>query len=296
MRHRGYDKKEKWYKDGYMSCKAKQVEMLKRNYTEYCKDDWILWIVPDLFHNYNLLAHTGIISIKKKDGSLIQVPFILRTPYPNKLIKQLSMKCGRKRLYGIPLLFKTFEELCEVDEITIRWDIYEGWAFKASDKAVDLHTHTLIVKYVLSFKENAENSDYRFFTLFSKDNVYDVYEEKDIDRIREYYNEFDIAMNVVGNLMCDEEKWEVILGDTFTLKDKTEEDIESLLTEEEQKIVDKLVTVIPDKEKIKELLKIVTVKSEVQWQVSYYERTEILTAEYMADILPESCFGFSEVE
>ena len=37
-------------------------------------------------------------------------------------------------------------------------------------------------------------------------------------------------------------------------------------------------------------------KSEIQWEAYYYEKSEVLTATYMADIIPDTSFGFLKSE
>jgi hypothetical protein len=290
MKHRGLNKTDKYYKDGYKYVKAKQVEMIQRHYVDYSEKDWVLWIVCDLFHNYSVEDIIGLIEIKKKNGDLIEIPYILRTPYPNKRISQLSMKSGRKRLYGIPLVFKSFEKLCEIEEIKIKWDIYEKWYSEGVKEPTDLYLHTLVVKYILSFKENDKNPGFRFFTVNSKDNTYKDDEEKDKESVSNYYNEFDAAITLTGNFMrYDINNQHINVRDIFTLKEKEKR----FATDKEETIIDTLIE-SPDKDKINELIKNVLVKEEVQWEASYYERTETLKAEFMADILTESSFGFAK--
>ena len=77
------------------------------------------------------------------------------------------MKSGRKRLYGIPLIFHSFEELCEVDEVQIRWDLYIPVYLR--DEPLDLHVENVLVQYHLKFKKTDEEN--HFFTIHSKDFV-----------------------------------------------------------------------------------------------------------------------------
>lgn len=288
MKHNGHDLKESWYEDCYKYSKAQQVEMIQRHY-KYSENDWVLWIVADLFHNYQVKEITGEIEIKNKDDSSIDVPFLLRTPYPNKNIRQLSMKSGRKRLYGIPLVFKTFEQLCEVSEITIRWDIYEEAFLGNNDKPFQLDTKTLVIKYHLIFEKDNNNPEHHFYTVFSKDYTYDVYSA---NKINEYYDEFDVAIQITGSIVCEDEEWETLICETYLLKENADGAESRKLTDKEQKIFDELIEIKPDKEKINILLQGVTVKSEIQVEISGYEKTETLTAAYMADMITESCFGF----
>ena len=63
------------------------------------------------------------------------------------------MKSGRKRLYGVPLVFHSFEELCEVNEIQIGWEflypsIFAGWL------PLYLHVENAIGSYLLASQKS----------------------------------------------------------------------------------------------------------------------------------------------
>lgn len=286
MKYRDYNKKED------NSIKNEQIKMIKKHYKQYKSDDWVLWIVVELFHKYKVKDLTGTIEIKKNDGNLIEIPFVVRTPYPNKKIHQISMKSGLKRLYGIPLVFDSYESLCEVSDVIIKWDIYEEGVLKDKRKALDLHITHLTIKYHLSFEKNKQNKNYRFFTIFSKDNTYDIYNNDSNDSDK-YYEEFDIALNVVGNINCDsDDKWKSLIYDTYTLKNKVKSGKFCELSSAEEKTLDELYKLLPNQEKAEKLLQNVVMQSEIQWSAYCYEKTEVLIAAYMADILPNPLFGF----
>lgn len=44
MKHHGLAKEER------KTFKEKQIENLKKHYSDFSEDDWVLWIVPELFH------------------------------------------------------------------------------------------------------------------------------------------------------------------------------------------------------------------------------------------------------
>ena len=159
----------------FLESKFMQIEMIKRHYTNYQEEQYVLWIVPELFHNTEATSIISNLKIILQDGNSMDMNFkiISCTPYPNKNIIHLAMKSGRKRIYGIPLVFNTFEELCRISSISIRWDIFN----KDETSRID----RLIVNYNLNFKNDIKN---RFFTVFSKDTICDVEKE-------EYYSQFD---------------------------------------------------------------------------------------------------------
>jgi hypothetical protein len=278
----GFSKMENWYKDGHESAKSKQIEVIRKHYPNYSETDWVLWIVADLCHKYDSDI-VGTIKIRKKDGRFIDRPLVLRTPYRNKIIRQLSMKSGRKRLYGIPLVFDTFEELNSVSDVEIRWDIYEQWSLEGMDQPLDLHVTSVVVDYQLYFEKNDSKHDHRFFTLFSKDSTAEHFTTN--SSADEYYNEFDLAMNANGNILCYDDEWEFLTHEIITLKRDNVENITNELTSDEKTLLDKLYQTRPDRAKTYEHLSDTVVDSEVQWHLYGYKKTETLKSEYMADLL-----------
>ena len=166
---------QNWLNNRGEKNKLSQIEMLKRHHKDYSETDYVLWIIPELFHNtiLNLNEQSINLEIEKEDGETINVNGILRMPYPNKKLIQYSMLSGKQKLFGVPLVFKTFEELCQIKGIFIEWNIDDEY-----DKS------KLNIEYNLSFEKH-ENPEYRFYTVFSKDKVcFKRYEEK-------YMKEFD---------------------------------------------------------------------------------------------------------
>lgn len=258
--------RERYYSaEGYENNKKSQIEMLKRHYVDYSENDWVLWIVPELFQKYFIKDLIATIKIKKNDGNFIDIPpFLVRTPYPNKKIHQISMKSGRKRLYGIPLLFKTFEEISQISEVLINWEIY-------SEGMLGFIVKNLTVKYNLEFKKDDKNKDYHFFTIFSKDQTYDDFGNDEF-RKDEYYLEFDKAFNLSG-IINTESEWKSYIFDRYTFK------VQEISDEEINKL-NKLEEILPNEEKIKQLC---FIDDDIQWDIYYYEKTEVLISRYMAN-------------
>lgn len=287
-------------KDSYKNSKIQQVEMVKRHYIDYVDGDWILWIVAKLYHNYETSDIAGIIEIKKVGGDTINIPYIVRKPYPNKQINQLSMRSGRKRLYGIPLVFQTFEELQEITEITIQWDAYEKWGLQGKlPKPLDVWFNSLVLKYHVAFEKDENEPSHRFFTISSSDQFYYVYEDMKTERIERglepdnYYNEFDTALGINGSLewYVEGTETEFDCAEIFDLKE-TEDNMGIPLTAAEEKIVTYLGKIRPDKDTANRLLEEVVCQSEMQFHACYQEKSEILTASYMGDFITASTFGF----
>lgn len=176
---------QNWFNNGGEKNKMSQIEMLKRYHKDYVDTDYVLWIIPELFHDtvLNLSEQNISLIIEKENGETINVNGILRKPYPNKKLIQYSMQSGKQKLFGVPLIFKTFEELCQTKGIFIEWNIDDEY-----DKS------KLNIEYNLSFEKH-ENPEYRFYTVFSKDTI--------CIKKEEYLKEFDYTDNI--SLASDEE-------------------------------------------------------------------------------------------
>ena len=283
MKHKNMNDPSTWYGNGHIEFRNSQIEVIKKHYSDYDENDWVLWIIPDLFYKFKADI-TGTIKIFLKNEETLEVPYLTRSPYPNKWLKQMSMKSGRKRLYGIPLLFKTFEELCEISRIEIRWSIVE------TDRLPFSEVTDLIVNYNLNFKKNSENPEYRFFTVYSQDTTYFNFSDNEEDTIKanKYYDEFDIALLTRGEF--DKHKKEINLFDAGT-----EPNIISLKPistpcndYEIENITENFMNLLNlkrDYNLICNLLEQSKIKGYYQWVGFYQEKAETLKACYMADII-----------
>lgn len=289
MKHQDFCKKERYYEDSYLEIKESQEEMIRRHYSDYNSNKWVFWIVSELFHIEDIDALSAYITIKKKDGANpITVSTTVRQPYPNKRIYQQSMKSGHKRLYGIPLIFETFEELTEISEVIIKWEIFSGYILENIHeyRPFELMATQLIVKYNLSFEKDNKNPDYRFFTLFSKDeSLYNFDNRTDYEdapeKFQSYCSEFDSIFDHEDKVILD--PWEFIYPETAAATSDP--------------YFEEFKHSFPDKKDIPRILKTLNegnylIKQEITRNLMMYEKTETLKAEYMADISPQKAYGF----
>lgn len=273
MKHNNY------YKEEVPELKNRQTEMIQTHYKDYSSEnDWVLWIIPEIYHQYKIENLKGSIEIKKLDGTKIDIPYCLRKPYPNKNINQLAMKSGRKRLYGIPLIFKSFEELETVSEIIIKWDVYTYHHLNNIETPFDLHIDILEIKYQVNFEKNIEHSEYRTYTIFSKDNILDNFDvDNDKEVMQKYYDEFDVAIDIYGSLLCGDDSFELMIYDVYALNNK------SIAIETN---VDIDINIFNKNfDEIQLLVEKTRVKNEVQLDILRYEKKETLTAAYAVDTL-----------
>ena len=157
---------------------------------------YILYIASELWYPYSSEKIEGTIRIICDDGSAIEAPYKIRTPYPNKKIYQASMKKNRHYSdLGIPLVFDGFQELSNIKQVLINWRI-DG--FYNDGEPYKLYVR---VKYNLSFEER-ENQ--YIYSLKSKDSPITAFnimkDEKYRDiRLKEYIQEFDELAEVIFN-------------------------------------------------------------------------------------------------
>lgn len=100
----------------------RQKKMIHKKDPEFDWNKYVLWLVPDIYVQYEHLINAKIM-VSTKDDQILPLDIQLNRPYCNKRITQISetLKDKRKRMFGIPLLFDTFEEMCAVKNICIEW-------------------------------------------------------------------------------------------------------------------------------------------------------------------------------
>jgi hypothetical protein len=281
MKHSGYNNKDKWHSGSVERLRVPMEKMILKGYPEYRPGDWVLWIVPDIFCEYSVEAVIGSIKIINSENQEVEINYLTRRPYPNKNIYQMSMRSGRKRLYGIPLIFKTFEELRLIKRIQLRWDIFQIMYLR-EDIPFDLKLTNCIVDYELDFISTKENPDFRFFTVYSKELM---------DARAEAFNsdEFDHATWSGGMIIIDDEA-----GEESELIDFTDllNDHPRTISDAEREFFDCMEGELKPRKLIEQYSP--HRSDETQWDVYWYRKKEQLRAAEVADILPEPAFGFHE--
>ena len=62
-----------------------QIEMIKNFYPEYTENNYVLWIIPNLFTDSETTHINGKIKVIK-DGDALDIPIVSNSPYPNKKV------------------------------------------------------------------------------------------------------------------------------------------------------------------------------------------------------------------
>lgn len=229
-----------------------------RHYTDYKIGDWVLWIEAELFHRTKIEDVAANIKILKSDGTTIEFPYLVRTPFNNTNIYQISRKSGNKRLKGIPLVFKSFEELSQIEEITIQWKILQ-YLYDANDEPGELSVDLLEVQYFTDFIKNEVDPDFRFYTIYSKDSVLNNEYNFNYKKVvkEEYINEFDY------------------IDEFITLNSVDYHSIEE---------INKELDVDFDYEKIKSLSDNIKNNSDFEFGYTKLQANETIKAEYKSDL------------
>lgn len=204
-------------------------------------NDYVLFISSNLFFNYanKLDAEIELVSKEKvytvkdeielENGEIKYLDFPntfreshyekdirVRTLYPNKLYRTMCKKFGRKSCeFGVPIIFKSFEELNDIEEIVLRWNVKDTEIYIGISHNVTFSKDEKNKMYILESKD---------YYLDKKDN--EMFEKSYISNYLNKLNDYFIADSMSGesditfskNELDDEtffEKYSTVLGDRF---------------------------------------------------------------------------------
>ena len=157
------------------------LEMLRRIYPEY-ENQYVLWLDLNLFTDTESLKTEAVFELLDENGHVLyscdtsdknnELNLLLRNPYPNKCITQIGRKCGRKRIYGVPLLFDSYEELIKIKTIRVVWTCYRRIFLTETDTiAFDMYLDQLLVQIDVKFAK-PESGECKFYTIHSQDKFF----------------------------------------------------------------------------------------------------------------------------
>lgn len=263
-----------------------QREMIQRVYPEYDGSQYVLWLVFDYFNKYEVLDYDAIVTVHHRDGGIVTLPkdAIVRKPYPNKWIAQIGLKCGRKRCFGIPLMFSDFRNLSSVDHVTVQWNVY---ARKFLDnRAFQMLLSQLLIDYTVNFEDTG-----RIFTLASKDVECTLENCKGGTHTYDKLKSYDTVVWWNGHMVDNSfgnDRWAEIDVQTY--------EVCVFAGLETDEIWEKLDALEFPKACVAEMIErsSVLVKDEVRCDRYYYQKDVTLSGADYADILPEPCFGFKK--
>lgn len=275
-----------------------QTEMIKRAYPRYNKgNDWVLWLVADLYHDNEPENLSCKIIIENEDGSVYDIPYKLRKPYPNKKITQVCMTDdGRKKnIFGIPVVVSSFEELCKIKNITIKWSFFEKCGIAENNKNVSCQYITTEIHYGVSFTKNAEFPEARMFTLNSQAiSAITEFGNKTEEEMEIYLSKFDFvtyAEAVIGleNLSVSH----TIIEEMEYYKRTGYSDVK--VRNQLQKYTGKFKDLSNESFNIESVARDVKMQQAVQYYPMACEKDVVLTAMQTADIPAEPSWGFAKI-
>lgn len=297
MEKTNFCKREGFSDKGFEITKESQIEMIQRAYPDYdAKNDWVLWLVFDLYHDKKPENTNCSIEIKKDNGEILEIPYVVRKPYPNKRLHQVCMvpEDKRKRIFGIPLVFKNYEGLLKIKEITIKWRFFEKCGLSDNNKNLAVQYATTEAHYYLNFKGNTKHPNFKIFTLSSKEmsSITD-YGDKTEEMMETYMSHFDFVAYSEANIKLESSRIKTVelevteyyrdsnfskynLGRQFI---RYENRIRNFSQEEADEI----------EKNVKEVF----ITTDVQYYPMYCMKHLTLEAEEIADIVPEPSFGFT---
>lgn len=294
-----YDEKNK------NSVISSQCEMLRRIYPEYDGSQYCLWLVPDYIERYSHAFVTCDVKVVLKSGEELSLPGkkVIRNPYPNKRIFQHGVKCGRRCIYGIPLLFESYDDLCNVSEVHITWAICRYMTIAKEkelyQKPFSCQLITLLSKHLNIVFD--EKKDCKCYTLNIYNSLYD--EGKDSTLTNQDYDFMGFGTGVLE--FIDSEVISGIEKDTFEMTNIIDVCIHGVpeereLSDEEDKIFDFVDSLSLENyydRIISDAFPMTVVgKDDVDYAKYYYEKSNtVVEAADCFDILPESSFGFKSL-
>lgn len=181
-------------------------------------DNWVLRIVPELFHDEACYCLDAYVLLKKVDNNMVQIirpeTYIIK-PYSNKQIRRITQR--KEDSQGILIPFENLADLRQIREVIIRWEVISPLC-SMLDKPVQLMSDIVEIKYNVSFEENPEETESRIFTLKTYDSTWMIA----IKRSEQYYHKFDTAFFVRKNIFFNERNRinDVGSGEWFDLKNK----------------------------------------------------------------------------
>ena len=217
--------------------------------------------------------------------------FNVQQPYPNKRIYQLSLvpQDKRKRIFGIPLVFKTYDEIRELSSVSIDWTVYD------TDKACsEVFASHLSVNYRLSFPEI--EPDEHFFTINTCDRLDYCFSEKESVSRMKYYEAFSVCLGARGiiNIILDGIPRPLDIVEIYDLRKKRRSRkanaADDALIKQFYDMGD-LSPWFPDIAYIQELCEAHGIL-EPQYLLQYLHQDVSMTAAPAADFVPEPAFGF----
>ena len=198
MIYEQYNLKENWADEKcYEKAIEKQIKMIRNAYPTYKPgEDWVLWLIFDFYHDKAIEDLTCEIEIKRRGRDGFKVPYSIKRPYKDKHKYHAALVNSSclKRIHGIPMVFHTFDELKEIESISVRWTGIEDYCMK-KDVPLFVTFVATEVEYILDFKENKNNEKARIFSICATDYFSTItFEHRYKEELERYVSRYDFVM------------------------------------------------------------------------------------------------------
>lgn len=290
--------------------KSDILAMLKKVH-DYKDGQYVLWLDFNLFSQYLIHKMDAKIEALDESGNVIQVladtkadenstrGSLIRKPYPNYYISQIGFKNGRKRIYGVPVIYSSFKEIERIKMIRVIWTAYRSHFL--DEKAFDMYVEELIVLYDVKFTQ--ESGKY-WYTIGSQDEFESDWQERIEESIRNkdgyeksytsYDTEYDYKLGYAGSVILSDKKGNDDFDDVGVIK-KWGRIINKELSNDILNGAFRKIECMPlNEDRVRDMLEKINPvrKSEVNYYRALYETHAEIKAKDCADMLISSAFGF----
>lgn len=189
----------------------KEITKIYPNYD--MNKDFILHIIAQYKEKKTADEAFGYVNIFKKDGTTISIEPIVIKPLEDKNWYYMKRSNGDSSTFGVPILFKSFEEIEEIEKIIIKWEFHKEIK---KDKENKILVETKFFYQPFSPKEiGIFNERYNFVTYEHIESDIDKFENKEeyIDRFEKLFtakiekaskNNYNKIHEIIKKLAMDE--------------------------------------------------------------------------------------------
>lgn len=262
--------------------------MIRKLYPDfYPEKQYCFWIIADIWDGSPWFHVDGSVTLYDKDdheiplsefGYTDKMKPLIRTPYYNKGIRQVGVKYGRKRVFGLPLVVDDYTKLEAIQKVHIHWDVLFPMFW--------LKNHTCITTvdsvYHVSF-DFADTLDNHFFTLEYQDKFWAEDESYKDDAFHWY----DIAAYGSGREM--KKLYDTAYGSDNAFWSFCFSDVHKNMSDEEKS---RIVDVILRRDMKPALAAAEKSMREFVHNFYWHEKHVVLHADPHPDLIPEEGFGF----
>lgn len=263
---------------------------------------YVLWIVADFWDDIRLYNIHGQVRLYDDQNQEIdtQLEFavnagqVVRKPYYNKGIRQVGIRKGRERIFGVPIVTDDVTKFEKIKKITVQWDILMPiFVDEQAPTPYEVCLCSLNVVHNVTFDMTNVDTNH-WFTLSHQDIL--------VDKSEQYAHKmaqiYDTIVALLGLQVELPDGVHVKINpddsDVLILGMERNVDLDNPVSDHVNEILESMA-----KQPVNHLLNMFAevnerVPLQVKWDLDryHYETNVVLTADPYADIIPEPGFGF----